>query len=179
MLSAPSKLVLPLTFLLLIPGCNEDSPATNDGGMSPGDSSTPDDGVDPNATPGTIVVTVNGEGPITLTQSNLVINNFPNVPVDAIYTSFGAQLPSFAETVLITFPGQTTGTFTGQMARVQYSRLSPIASGDTSQANGSCTVVVTEFGGPGGVIRGTFEAHTENTTGTFDLTNGSFAINRP
>lgn len=179
MLSAPSKLVLPLTFLLLIPGCNEDSPATNDGGMSPGDSSTPDDGVDPNATPGTIVVTVNGEGPITLTQSNLVINNFPNVPISAVYTSFGAQLAPFARTVLITFPGETTGTFPCPQGRVQYSRISPVEGGDTAQTNGTCTVVVTEFGGPGGVIRGTFEAHTENTTGTFDLTNGSFAINRP
>ena len=168
----------------LLPACGaDDTDASDDAGAGIGvdagrlDDMTVGDGV----APGTLVVSVNGETPITLSQSNLLVNNAPGVPANAVYTSFGAQ--TLPNTVLITFPGDTTGAFTcsdgASMPRVQFSRTGTAESGDTQQTNGTCTVVVTEFGAAGGVIRGTFEAHTENTTGTFDLTDGAFAINRP
>ena len=181
--SLTSKIAL-LT-LLLLPGCNEDSQAMRDGGMNTqGDSSANvvDNGNSTTAAPGTLVVTVNGEGPLTLNQSSLVVNDIPGLPPEAVYTSFAAQ--ALPNTVVVSVPGHTTGTFScsgGNFPRVQFSRVGTGgtgASGDTAQSDGTCTIVVTEFGGQGGVIRGTFEAHTENTTGTFDLTNGSFTINR-
>jgi len=63
---------------------------------------------------------------------------------------------------------------------LQFQKLDSSANrtGDTTLPGSTCQVVLTEVGGPGGMVRGTFTAHTEYGTGTLDIT-GSFAAPVP
>lgn len=135
-----------------------------DGGVGEGDAgSTMDAGTGGSVADGTLVVSVNGEL-LTLPTDPAIVNTV------AGSTGFYARMSRI--TLALTFPGTEAGTYTCQ---IDYGDSRDLAMPRGGQGM-DCDVVVTEYGPPGGPIRGTFTAMTSNTTGTFEFTGGAFSV---
>ena len=140
------------------PGADPDS-----GGPAPGGSS--------------VVATVNGETITFDTSVNTVVSHPAQLPMSQWYAGFTATA-SMQRSVTVTFSGDKPGMFTcgsGNHVEVQYSDSKGLVAGAKT-----CDIVVTELGGPGGKMVGTFVSSTAPaTTKVVEIMNGTFSINLP
>lgn len=164
-------------------GCGGGGAAVDGGAVEGGglDGGAPADDAGPGAMGGVgIQATVNGEV-LAVPGVRAVVMR----PGGETVTSLAAmgRVGSAQVNFQLDIPGESAGshacTATSQWPRVQFQRLdsSRNSTADTI-LGGTCQIDVTEVGPPGGLIRGTFSAHTENGSGVVDIVEGSFAMTR-
>jgi hypothetical protein len=84
----------------------------------------------------------------------------------------------------IEFPGQTTGTFTthdggGAIFECGTGTIGDIKRQEYSADNSEFTVIVTEYGAPGEMRKGTMSGNVKRGTNTIDVPTGKFEVMRP
>lgn len=128
---------------------------------------------------GSISATANGEAfavpaarAVTLGPAPEHINLAGTSFADGVRVNVQLDIPG-------TSPGSFPCTADAQYPRIQFQRLDGARNltADTI-LGGSCQIDVTEVGPVGGMIRGTFSAHTENGSGVVDIVGGMFAVTR-
>lgn len=150
--------------------------ATTDGGASPQDAGA--EGSSPaseggTATPG-IVATIDGMVVRYSVEAVVTPSNGGNYTNFVGYGEDGSRLS-------VTTTGGAVGTFVcGTNARTAMGYTAPgTITANSLFQNGTCTVIVTEFGASGGLVSGTFTGHLVNGSGSKELTDGSFTLTSP
>ena len=111
------------------------------------------------------MVTVSGER-LTFPTDPAIVNTVAGT------TGFYARMSRI--TLALTFSGTDAGTYTCQIDYGDSRDLGMVRGGRGM----NCELVVTEYGPPGGQIRGTFSAMTSNSTGDLEFTDGAFSVMR-
>ena len=107
-----------------------------------------------------------------------------NVPSNSTYISvFGNDGTNGDVDFNIEFPGNTTGTFTthdggGGVFECGTGTIGDVKRQEYSADNSEFTIVVTEYGAPGEMIKGTMSGKVKRGTNTIDVPNGKFEVVR-
>ena len=122
---------------------------------------------------------------LDLNGSPRVFSDGPNGSYDTAMgeTEVVGWIPADGSTIVITFPGTATGTFTsaaGSGGSILWMDASGFYRADDSTAGTSYTITVTAYGAVGGLIEGTFSGTVKDLFGstTKTITNGIFTVIR-
>jgi len=115
--------------------------------------------------------TINGAG-----YNNVFVNLNASAMVGFYYISNQetaiSAVNGSGEFIALFFPGNNTGTFTGQNANINYQGINFVSTD-------SCNVTVTTYEAVGGIIKGTFDGTFDSPQGTAQINGKFFVIRQP